>query len=130
MYAALFWPWAKPVFNESGVDFQKVLSDAFHDAHVQVNIPRSLRADFSQVLIFVAAMDRALQTGKMRWALTRRHLFGEATRLHFLLFKGRTPDKEESFEALFRQAYPSGGLARRRRRRRPRRGRKPQGQSA
>jgi poly(A) polymerase len=128
MYAALFWPWARPVFEESGVDFQKVLSESFHNARMQVNIPRSLRADSNQILIFVASMERALHTGKMRWSLTRRPLFSEAVRLHFLIFKARPPDKEESFESLFRQAYPSGGLPSKRRRRRPRRRRPPQGQ--
>jgi len=121
MYGALFWPWARPVFGESRVDFQKALNDAFHDARMQVTIPRSLRADFNQVLIIVAAMERALHTGKMRWSLMRRPLFGEATRLYFLIFKGRAPDKEESFEALFREAFPSGGTERRRRRRRRKR---------
>jgi poly(A) polymerase len=121
MYAALFWPWARPVFEESGVDFQKVLSDAFHNVGMQVNIPRSLRADSNQILIFVAAIERALRTGKMRWSLTRRPLFGEATRLHFLIFKGREPAKGESFEAIFREAFPSAGTEQRRRRRRRKR---------
>jgi poly(A) polymerase len=121
MYAALFWPWVRPVFEESGVDFQKVLSEAFHNARIQVNIPRSLRADSNQILIFVAAVERALHTGKMRWSLTRRPLFGEAARLHFLIFKGRAPAKGESFEALFREAFPSGGTEQRRRRRRRKR---------
>ncbi len=121
MYAALFWPWARPVFEENGVDFQKVLSDAFHKTGMQVTIPRSLRADSNQILIFIAAMERALHTGKMRWSLTRRPLFGEATRLHFLIFKGREPAKGESFEAIFGEAFPSAGTERRRRRRRRKR---------
>ena len=121
MYAALFWPWAKPVFGLSGVDFHKVLSDTLREAGMRINIPRSLRADFSQVLIIVAAMERALRTGNMRWSLTRRPLFGEATRLQSLIFKGRPPEKGETFEVLFRQAFPAGGPERGRRRRRPRR---------
>ncbi|MGB7297536.1 MAG: CCA tRNA nucleotidyltransferase [Candidatus Aminicenantales bacterium] len=128
MYAALFWPWAKPLFGESGVDLHKILSDTLRDAGMQVNIPRALRADFSQVLIIAAAMERALRTGKMRWSLARRPLFGAAARLHFLIFKGRPPDKDESFETLFRQAFPGGGPEQRRRRRRPRRRRDFQGQ--
>lgn len=121
MYAALFWPWAKPLFGQSGVDFQKVLNEAFRDAAMKANIPRSLRAEFSQMLIIIAAMERALRTGKMRWSLTRRPLFKEATRLHFLIFKGRIPAAEESFESLFREAFPSGGTEYRQRRRRRKR---------
>jgi len=121
MYAAIFWPWARPLFEESGVDFQKILNDAFRDARIQVNVPRSLRADFNQILIIVAAMERALHTGKMRWSLMRRPLFNGATRLHFLIFKSRPPARDESFESLFRQAFPSGGPERRRRRRRRKR---------
>lgn len=121
MYAALFWPWAKPLFGESGVDFQKILNDAFHEAGMRVNIPRALRADFNQILIIVAAMEEALRTGKMRWSLMRRPLFGQATRFHFLIFKGRPPAKDESFEALFQQVFPSEGTERKRRRRRRKR---------
>lgn len=116
MYALLFWPWARPFLEASGVDYHKVLSDAFRDAGMSVNIPRNLRADSGQIMIIVAAMDRALRTGRMRWPLARRPQFGAAERLYFLIFKGRLPEKEESFEALFRQAFPGGGTGRRRRR--------------
>lgn len=126
MYAALFWPWAKPLFGQRGLDFHKILNEAFRDAAMQANIPRNLRAEFSQILIIVAAMEQALQTGKIRWSLTRRPLFKEATRLYFLIFKGRVPTAEESFESLFRMAFPSGGTEyKRRRRRRKRRDRRP-----
>ncbi|MFZ2053819.1 MAG: CCA tRNA nucleotidyltransferase [Candidatus Aminicenantales bacterium] len=126
MYAVLFWPWLQPLLEVNGVDYHKVLSDAFRDAGMRVNIPRNLRADSSQVLVIVAALDRALRTGRIRWSVLRRPYFGPAQRLYFLIFKGRPPAKDESFEALFRQAYPSGGTERgRRRRRRKRRYREP-----
>jgi hypothetical protein len=64
-------------------------------------------------------MERALRTGRMRWSLARRPHFRPAERLYFLVFKGRLPEKGESFEALFRQAFPGGGKGRRRRRGRP-----------
>jgi poly(A) polymerase len=118
MYTVLFWPWVQPLLEASGVDYHKVLSDAFRDAGMRVNIPRNLRADSSQVLIIVAAMDRALRTGRIRWSLLQRPHFGPAQRLYFLFFKGRLPGKDESFEALFRQAFPGGEKGRRRRRRR------------
>jgi poly(A) polymerase len=117
MYAVLFWPWIQPLLEASGVDYHKVLSDAFRDAGIRVSIPRNLRADFNQVLIIVAAMDRALRTGRIRWPLLQRPHFGPAQRLYFLFFKGRLPEKDESFEALFRQAFPGGGKGVKRRRR-------------
>ena len=123
MYALLFWPWVRPLLEASGVDYHKVLSDAFREAGMRVNIPRNLRADSGQIMILVAAMDCALRTGRMRWSLVRRPHFGPAQRLYFLIFKGRLPEKEESFEALFRQAFPGGGKEMRRRRRRPHRAR-------
>jgi poly(A) polymerase len=118
MYAVLFWPWLRPWLEVNGVDYHKVLSDALRDAGMRVNIPRNLKADFSQVLIFVAAMDRALRTGRIRWSLLQKPHFEPAQRLYYLIFKGRLPSKDESFEALFRQAFPGGGKGRRRRRRR------------
>jgi len=123
MYALLFWPWVRPLLEASGVDYHKVLSDAFREAGMRVNIPRNLRADSGQIMILVAAMDRALRTGRMRWSLVRRPHFGPAQRLYFLIFKGRLPEKDESFEALFRQAFPEGRKEMRRRRRRPHRAR-------
>jgi poly(A) polymerase len=119
MYTLLFWPWLRPILEASGVDLHKVLSDAFRDAEMTVNIPRNLRADAVQIMIIVAAMERALRTGRMRWAHTRRPHYGPAERLYFMIFKGRLPEKDESFEALFRQAFPGGGKGRRRRHRRP-----------
>jgi poly(A) polymerase len=116
MYALLFWPWARPFLEASGVDYHKVLSDAFRDAGIRVNIPRNLRADSGQIMIIVSAMDRALRTGRMRWSLARRPQFGAAERLYFLIFKGRLAEKDESFESLFRQAFPGGGKGRRLRR--------------
>ncbi len=117
MYSLLFWSWLRPLFEASGVDLHKVLSDAFRDAGMRVNIPRNLRSDSVQIMIIVAAMDRALRTGRMRWALVGRPHFGPAQRLYFLIFKGRLPEKDESFETMFRQAFPGGGKGKRRRRR-------------
>jgi poly(A) polymerase len=116
MYSVLFWPWARPFLEASGVDYHKVLSDAFRGAGIRVNIPRNLRADSGQIMIIVSAMDRALRTGRMRWTLARRPQFGAAERLYFLIFKGRLAEKDESFESLFRQAFPGGGKGRRLRR--------------
>jgi poly(A) polymerase len=118
MYALLFWPWLRPLLDAGGVDHHKLLSDAFRDAEMRVNIPRNLRSDAVQIMIIVEAMDRALRTGRMRWSHVRRPHFGPAQRVYFLIFKGQLPEHGESFEALFRQAFPGAGKGRRRRRHR------------
>jgi poly(A) polymerase len=123
MYSVLFWPWLRPFLDTVGVDLHKLLSDAFRDAGMRVNIPRNLRADTVQIMIIVAAMERALHMGRMRWSHIRRPHYEPAQRLYFLIFKGRLPEKGESFEALFRQAFPGGWKERRNRRRRSFRGR-------
>jgi len=125
MYALLFWPWLRPLLDAGGVDHHKLLSDAFRDASMRVNIPRNLRSDAVQIMIIVEAMDRAVRSGRMRWALTRRPHYKPAERLFFLIFKGRLPENGETFETLFRQAFPGGGKSRRRPRRRPFRNRPP-----
>ncbi|MEW5902107.1 MAG: hypothetical protein AB1715_11640, partial [Acidobacteriota bacterium] len=50
MYALIFWPWMEPFLADTKADLHKVLSDAFRNASIRMNIPRSLRADVSQIL--------------------------------------------------------------------------------
>jgi len=121
LYSLFFWPWLEPFFSRTGIDLHKALSDSFRDAGMRVSIPKGLRADVFQSAIIIASMIRAMRTGRMRWSLLRRAPFGKASRLFFLIFYGRPPEKEESFEAAFKQAYPTAGEPRKRRRRRGRR---------
>jgi len=118
MYALVFWPWVEPLLAERQVDLHKTLSDAFRHAGMKMSLPRSLRANISQILIIVRAMDLALRTGRMRWSLLRRAHYQQASCLFFLIFKGRPAEKEESFTRLLEQAFPSGLKAWKRRRRR------------
>lgn len=120
MYALIFWPWLEPLLAESQVDLHKTLSDAFSNAGMRMSLPRSLRANISQILVIVRAMDRALRTGRMRWSLLRRSHYQQASRLFFLIFKERPAAKEESFTKLLEQAFPSGLKSWKRRSRRPR----------
>jgi poly(A) polymerase len=120
LYSIFFWPWLEPLFSRAGIDYHKALSDEFRDAGMKVNIPRSLRAEVFQTVIIVAAMLRAMRTGQMRWSLQRRSEFGKASRLFFLIFYGRPPDRDESFAAAFKRAYPAAEKPSKRRRRRGR----------
>lgn len=121
VYSLFFWPWLEPFFSRMGIDFHKALSDSFRDAGMRVSIPKSLRADVFQAVIIIASMIRAMRTGRMRWSLLRRAQFGKASRLFFLIFYGRPPEGEESFEASFKQAYPAAEKPWKRHRRRGRR---------
>jgi poly(A) polymerase len=107
MYSLVFWPWMEPMFAGPPRDMSKILKDAFVTAQMRATIPRILRANVIQILIIVRSMIRALRTGRMRWSLKRSAHFEQASRLFFLIEKGRPPEQGESFESLFRQAFPS-----------------------
>jgi hypothetical protein len=118
LYAILFWPWLEPLVAETQTDLHKVLTDAFRGAGMRVNIPRMLRSSVVEIMAIIAAMNKALQTGRMRWSLLRRPHYAPASRLFFLIFEGRPPSEGESFTDLFRKAFPSQWRPRGRRRRR------------
>jgi poly(A) polymerase len=126
MYALIFWPWVEPRFGETEEDMAEVLNAAFLNAGIKMTIPKSLRANFIQILVLVEGLIRALRTGHLRGALLQKSHYGQAVRLFFLIEKGRPPAAGESFEALFGEAHPEAEsvprLKRRRRRRRGRRG--------
>lgn len=117
-YALFFWPWMEPLFADKGADMSPVLGEAFAGAKMQATLPRALRNDVIQILIILEPMLRALSSGRMRWSLRRRAHFPQASRLCFLIDRGRPPQEGESFESLYRQAFPSAPLSSRRRRRR------------
>jgi len=108
MYSLVFWPWVESHFAGMQGDMNKILKDAFLDAQLNTTVPRMLRANVIQILIIVRSMVRALRSGRMRWSLEKRAHYGQASRLCFLIEKGRPPQDGESFESLFRQAFPSG----------------------
>lgn len=117
-YALFFWPWMESLFADKGADMSPVLGNAFAGAKMQATLPRALRTDVIQILIILEPMLRALSSGRMRWSLRRRAHFPQASRLCFLIDRGRPPQEGESFESLYRQAFPSAPLSSRRRRRR------------
>ena len=116
-YALLLWPWMEPLFVREGEDMSPVLREALAGAKMQVALPRSLRTDVIQILIILEHLLRALSSGRMRWSLRKRAHFLQASRLCFLIERGRAPREGESFESLYRQAFPYASISRRRRRR-------------
>ncbi len=124
-YALLFMPWADRLITEAKGDVHKLLKDAILESHSQASVPRALRANVIQILIILEQLLSALRTGRMRWALKRRSHFVQASRLCVIVEKGRPPGPAESFEDLYRQAFPAGSAPREGRRRRRRRRRHP-----
>ena len=122
--AIFFWPWLEPQLASATTpgDSHAILKKAFQDAGMSVLLPKSLRAQVTELLVLAVKMIRALRTGRVRWAMRAKAQYAQAARLCFLVEKGRAPEGEESFESLFRQAYPhaqvSTGPQRRRRQRR------------
>ena len=123
MCAILFWPWAESLLAGVQGDMHAILKKAFVNARMAVILPKNLRAQVIEILVTVGKMIRALRTGRMRWSMRGRPQYAQASRLCFLIEKGRAPEAEESFESLFRDAFPqiptSGSRRCRRRKKRP-----------
>ncbi|HOW45431.1 MAG TPA: hypothetical protein PK919_09700 [Candidatus Aminicenantes bacterium] len=124
MMVLLLWPWAEPQLGNGGVDPFPLLKKAFLGAGMIVSLPKGMRARVIDLLALVARMKRALAGGAMRGSLRQRPGYASASRLCFVIASGRAPLEGESFESLFREAFPGrplegGGPRRRRRRRRP-----------
>ncbi|MCJ7524538.1 MAG: hypothetical protein MUP71_04850 [Candidatus Aminicenantes bacterium] len=124
MAALLFWPWAESLLSGAPPDPHTVLKKALLNAEMAVALPKGLRAQVIDIVALVARMIRALRTGNMRWSMRGRTQFAMASRLCFLIEQNRAPEAGESFEILFRQAFPERPGFGSKRRRRPRK-RKP-----
>jgi poly(A) polymerase len=121
----LFWPWAEPLLAAAGPEPFPVLKRAFLESGMAVALPKGLRAHLIEVLALIARMERALRDGVMRWSIRGRPHYDLASWLFFVVRQGRAPAAGESFESLYRQAFPdrppsAGGRSRRPRRRRRR----------
>lgn len=124
LVALLLWPWAEPQLGKGGPDPFPLLKKAFQDAGMVVSLPKGLRAQVIEVMALAGRLLRALGDGNMRWSVRQRPGYAQASRLCFMITQGRVPEDGESFELLFRKAFPGrplmgGGRPRRRRRRRP-----------
>ncbi len=124
MYALIFWPWLEDVLDECRDDMHADLTAALAEAGMQALVPKSLKADITQILIILWHMKHALKAGRMRWSLKKRGHFPQASRICVMMEKGRAPKSDESFDSLFRQAFPGAPHearpGRRRHRSRPR----------
>jgi poly(A) polymerase len=125
MHALLLLPWAEPLLTDGQDDPGKILKIAIQNSEIKATLPRLLRADLIQIIILIQAMRRALGTGRFRWSLKKRAQYQQASRLFYLIEKGRPPQAEETFETLFRAAYPSSADQPELRKKRRRRKRKP-----
>ena len=120
VYALLFLPWMERLLVGAEGDVSKMLRDAIIGARFQANVPRTLQAAVVQIMTIVEHLRGALQTGRMRWAVTRRPDFAQAERVCLIAERGKPPAPGETFEDLYRQAFPSGSRSHPHRRRRPR----------
>jgi hypothetical protein len=124
MCGLFFWPWAESLLAGTPPDPYTVLKKAFLDAGMAVALPKGLRAQVIDVMALVARMLRALRTGNMRWSMRGRQQFALASRMCFLIGQNRAPGEGESFEDLFRKAFPARPIyadkgRRRRRKKKP-----------
>ena len=122
LYALLLWPWVESVFGPAEGDLQVLLKNAYAGAGIQAVIPKALMAGVIQIQVILAALQRALHTGNMRWSLRGRPHFPQASRLFFLIAKLRMPEPHETFSSLYAETFPGkpAGKRKRRRRRKPR----------
>jgi len=122
-YGLLFHVWAEDRLAEFSGDRFMLLHDALGAAGMAITLPRALAADLIQTLVILDRMRRALESGRMRWALRRRARYAEASRLCALIEEGRAGESQDPFEELFRRRFGSAPVTqekRRRRRRKPR----------
>ena len=123
-YALIFWCWLEDRIAALGrVDPGHFLHDEFSRLESGATIPKLVRADIVQILSIAGTMAAALRTGQMRWSLLRRSHYKQAERLFFLAVESRPAAAGESFETMFRRAFPRSTSIppsrRRGRRRRP-----------
>lgn len=107
MTALLFWPWAESLLAGAPPDPGTALKKSCMNAGMAVALPKGLLARVIDVMVLAGRMIRALRTGNMRWSMRGRPQFILASRLCFLVEKGRAPGEGESFESLFQQAFPA-----------------------
>jgi hypothetical protein len=125
LYALLFWPWVESLYGRAEGDLQVLLKDAFAAAGIQATIPKALLAGVIQIQVILAALQRALRTGNMRWSLRGRPHFPQASRLFFLITKLRMPEPHETFASLYAETFPGQPVGKKKRRRRKPRHRAP-----
>jgi len=118
VFALISWPWVESRIPDEKEDAYKNLNETITRAMAGSWLTKGLRADSIQILVLTHHLIKALRTGRMRWPLQHRSHYEQASRLCFLIEKGRPPQEKAPFAGLFHSLYPSTEKKRRRRRRR------------
>jgi len=105
MYGLLLWPWAEPLLAAIQGDKPKVLYDAFRGSHATATVPKTLLLETVHTLAIVEHMLRALEDGKMRWALKERPHYPEASRIASLLVEGTFGTCDDPFSVIYRNRF-------------------------
>jgi len=104
-YGLLLWPWAEPLLAAMQGDKPKVLYDSFRGAGATATVPRTLLVETVHTLVIVDHMLRALDDGKMRWALKERPHYPEASRIASLLVRGSFGECDDPFALIYRERF-------------------------
>ena len=104
-YGLLLWPWAEPLLAATHGDKSKVLFDSFRGAGATATVPKTLLMETVHTLVIVDHMLRALNDGKMRWALKERPHYPQASRIASLLVQGSFGECDDPFSLLYRERF-------------------------
>ncbi|MBP1661011.1 MAG: poly(A) polymerase [Candidatus Aminicenantes bacterium] len=121
-YGLLLWPWAEPLLGGIHGDKPKELYEAFRGARATATVPKSILLEAVHALVIVEHMLRALDDGKMRWALKERPRYLEASRIVSLLVEGNFGNCDDPFSLIYRSRFgtrPRSKPHRHRRRKKP-----------
>ncbi len=119
-YGLLLYPWLEREVGSGRGDRLQQLHDAVSGAEMAVFLPKALRADIVQMMYIVDQMNRALETGRMRWSLRRKGHYANASRLLGLALGRNVGEEKDPFDRLFAERFagaPSGKKKKKRRRR-------------
>jgi poly(A) polymerase len=122
-YGLLLWPWAEPLLAAMHGDKPKVLYDSFRGVGATATVPKTLLLETVHTLVIVDHMLRALEDGKMHWALKERPHYPEASRIASLLVRGTFGECDDPFALIYRERFGMRPRSRPHRHRRP--GKKP-----
>jgi len=104
-YGLLLWPWAEPLLAAMRGDKPKVLYDSFRGAGATATVPKTLLLETVHTLVIVDHMLRALEDGKMRWALKEKPHYLEASRITSLLIRGNFGECDDPFSLIYRDRF-------------------------
>ncbi len=107
IYSLLIWPWANRFLTDKNGSIQKILDEAIISSLARINFPKKLRFGCVHTIFLLSKLFKAFQTGYIPPSWRHRPYFTQASRLCFLIEKGRIPRKEDSFNSFLRNKYRS-----------------------